>query len=138
MSAASGSLRVIRPAERSSDVSSGAMRREVAISGPMVGAAELWLGYVELLPGLVSAVHHHGEAESGIYLVSGRARFVGGEALDEVHDAEAGDFIWVPPFAVHVEINPSDTETARAVVARSKQENVVFNLETPEGWVPPP
>jgi uncharacterized RmlC-like cupin family protein len=113
------------------------MRREAAISGSTVGAARLWIGYVELPPGLVSAVHHHGEAESGIYLIAGRARFVAGEALDEVHDAEAGDFIWVPPFAVHLEINPSDTEVARAVVARSKQDNIVFNLETPEGWSPP-
>jgi uncharacterized RmlC-like cupin family protein len=113
------------------------MLREVAIARSTVGASILWMGYVELGPGLVSAVHHHGEAESGIYLISGSARFVCGDALDEVRDAEAGDFIWVPPFVRHVEINPSDTETTRAVVVRSMQDNIVFNLPTPEGWTPP-
>jgi uncharacterized RmlC-like cupin family protein len=132
-----GSLRVIKPADRRPDVASGSMLREVAISESTVGAAILWFGYVELGPGMVSAVHHHGEAESGIYLISGRARFVGGEALDEAHDAEAGDFIWVPPFLPHIEMNPSESETARAVVVRSRQENIVFNLPTPEGWSPP-
>jgi uncharacterized RmlC-like cupin family protein len=137
MTEGQASLRVIKPGDRSPDVASGSMRREVAISGPMVGASHLWVGYVELDPGMVSAVHHHGDAESGIYLISGRARFVCGEALGDVLDAEAGDFIWVPPKVVHVEINPSDAETTRAVVVRSLQENMVFNLPTPEGWSPP-
>jgi uncharacterized RmlC-like cupin family protein len=132
-----GALRVIKPGDRSPDVASGSMLREAAISGSTVGANRLWLGYVELPAGMVSAVHHHGEAESGIYLISGRARFVSGEALNEVHDAEAGDFIWVAPFAVHVEINPSEGEVARAIVARTMQGNNVFNLPTPEGWSPP-
>jgi uncharacterized RmlC-like cupin family protein len=133
-----GRLRVIKPGERTADASSGAMLREAAISGDTVGAGHLWIGYVELGPGMVSAVHHHGEAESGIYLISGRARFLGGDALGEVLEAEAGDFIWVPPFAVHVETNLSQTEPARAVVARSMQDNPVVNLPTPDGWSPPP
>jgi uncharacterized RmlC-like cupin family protein len=136
MTEARGSLRVIKPGDRQPDEASGSMLREVAISGP-IGAAHLWVGYVELGPGMVSSIHHHGEAESAIYLISGRARFVGGEALDDVLDAEAGDFIWVPPLVPHVEINPSDAETTRAVVVRSMQENIVFNLPTPEGWSPP-
>src|SRR5437899_9163863 len=123
-----GALRVISASDRCPDQASGAMLREAAIAQNTVGAEKIWLGYVELGPGLVSAVHHHGEAESGIYMISGRARFVCGKALDEVHDAEAGDFIWVPPFALHIEINPSDTEPARTVVARSMQEALVFNL----------
>jgi uncharacterized RmlC-like cupin family protein len=130
-------LRIVHPNDRQPDVASGAMLREAAISGPVVGAERLWVGYVELGPGLVSAVHHHGEAESGIYLISGRARFVSGEKLEDVHDAEPGDFIWVPPFAVHVEMNPSDTEPTIAIVARSLQDNLVFNLPTPGGWSPP-
>jgi uncharacterized RmlC-like cupin family protein len=129
---------VIKPGDRSPDVASGSMVREAAISGSMVGARGLWFGYVELPPGLVSAVHHHGEAETGIYIVSGRARFVCGEDLDEVLEAEAGDVIWVPPFAVHVEMNPSEDEPTVAVVARSTQEGTVVNLPTPEGWSPPP
>ena len=121
----SGSMRVIKPGDRRPDVASGSMLREVAIARATVGAAELWVGFVELGPGMVSDVHHHGEAESVIYLISGRARFVAGEGLNEALDAEAGDFIWVPPFLPHLEMNPSASETARAVVVRSRQENIV-------------
>jgi uncharacterized RmlC-like cupin family protein len=130
-------LRVIRPLDRTPDVASGAMRREAAISERLVGAKELWVGYVELDGGMVSAVHHHGEAESVIYMISGAARFLSGPSLDQVHDAGAGDFVWVPPHVVHVEMNASASEAVRMVVARSTQETLVFNVPPPGGWSPP-
>ena len=130
-------LRVLKPGDRIPDATSGAMLREAAISGATVGAGHLWIGYVELGPGMVSAVHHHGEAESAIYVVSGSARFFCGDSLEHALDAEPGDFVWVPPHVIHVEINPSQTEPARAVVARSMQDNPVVNLPTPGGWTPP-
>jgi uncharacterized RmlC-like cupin family protein len=130
-------FRVIHPSDRLPDAASGAMRREAAISRGTVGASRLWFGYVELGPGLVSAVHHHGESESGIFLVSGLARFYAGDRLEEVHDAGAGDFVWVPPNLVHVEMNRSATEPVRMVVVRSTQEAIVVNLPAPEGWTPP-
>jgi uncharacterized RmlC-like cupin family protein len=133
-----GELRVIPPAARMADVASGAMRREAAVSDTLVGAQHIWLGYVELGPGLVSAVHHHGEAESGIYIISGQARFYSGERLEKVTRAQAGDFVWVPPHLVHVEQNVSPTEPVRMVVARSTQANLTFNLPTPENWAPEP
>src|SRR3954447_1784879 len=102
-----GTLRVIRSAERCPDQASGAMLRESAIAQSTVGAEKIWLGYVELGAGLVSAVHHHGEAESGIYIISGDARFFTGPELTEAYDAHAGDFIWVPPHLIHVEMNTS-------------------------------
>ena len=76
-------LRVIRASERVPETASGAMLRESAIAQHTVGAQKIWLGYVELPPGCISAVHHHGEAESGIYIISGDARFYTGEALDQ-------------------------------------------------------
>ena len=129
-------LRVVRPSDRVQDVASGAMVREAAIADRVVGAQKIWVGYVELPPEMVSAVHHHGEAESGIYIISGRARFYAGAQLDEVHDAEAGDFVWVPPEVVHVEANRSDHDPVRMVVARSTQEAIVVNLPAPDGWTP--
>src|SRR5918911_2260027 len=131
-------LRVVRPGERLTDQASGAMLRESAIAGATVGAQKIWLGYVELGPGLVSAVHHHGEAESGIYIISGQARFYSGERLEKVTPAQAGDFVWVPPNLVNVEQNVSPTEPVRMVVARSTQANLTFNLPTPENWSPQP
>jgi uncharacterized RmlC-like cupin family protein len=124
-------FRVIRPADRMPDTASGAMRREAAVSNALVGAGALWFGYVELAPGAVSAVHHHGESESAIYVISGHARFWSGADLSESHDAEAGDFVWVPPHEVHVEANRSDTEPVRMAVARSTQEAIVVNLPDP-------
>lgn len=129
-------LRLIRPGDRKPDVASGSMIREAAIAQTTVGAQKIWVGYVELPPGMVSAVHHHGEAESGIYVISGRARFYAGAQLDEMRDAEAGDFVWVPPRLIHVEMNAVDDEPVRMVVARSTQETLVFNMPTPVGWSP--
>jgi len=130
-------LRVVSPSDRAADVASGAMRREAAVSKDLVGAERLWMGYVELDGGMISAVHHHGEAESVIYLISGEARFFSGPSLERGHVARAGDFIWVPPHVVHVEMNASATERIRMVVARSTQETLVFNVPAPEGWSPP-
>jgi uncharacterized RmlC-like cupin family protein len=127
-------FRVIRPSDRLPDTASGAMRREAAISDALVGAGALWFGYVELAPGAVSAVHHHGESESAIYVISGTARFWSGVDLSQSHDADAGDFVWVPPHEVHVEANRSDTEPVRMAVARSTQKAIVVNLPDPEGW----
>ena len=131
-----GTLRVVRAGDRCSELASGPMLRESAIAQNTVGAQKIWLGYVELGAGQISAVHHHGEAESGIYIISGHARFYSGEALDAPQDAHAGDFVWVPPHLVHVEQNASQTEPVRMVVARSSQEALTFNLPTPEGWQP--
>ena len=129
-------LRVIRPTERVPEPASGAMLREGGIAQVNVGASKIWLGYVELAPGCTSAVHHHGEAESGIYIISGQACFYTGPDLDQRREANAGDFVWVPPHVVHVEMNVSNTEPVRMVVARSTQAALTFNLPTPEGWRP--
>ena len=133
-SSTGSALRVISAAERVPDVASGAMRREAAVAQHTVGSEKIWLGYVELAPGCTSAVHHHGEAESGIYIIAGQARFFTGPDLEQAHDAAAGDFVWVPPQVVHVEHNRSQTEPVRMVVARSTQANLTFNLPTPDGW----
>ncbi len=132
-----GGLRVIRPSERVPDVSSGPMRRAAGVSQSLVGAEKIWFGYVELEAGATSAVHHHGDAESGIYVISGHARFLAGRGLQEAHEAGPGDFVWVPPHVVHVEMNAGDREPVRMVVARSTQDTLVFNVAAPAGWMPP-
>lgn len=126
------SLRVVSPPDRVADTASGAMWREAAVSADTTGAEELWMGYVELAPGMRSAHHHHGDSESAIYIISGEARFLTGDRLEEAHDAGAGDFVSVPPHLRHVEMNLSATEPVRMVVARSTQEAIVVNLPDPE------
>ena len=122
-------VKVVRPADRLPDVGSGAMAREAAISNRVTGAEKIWVGYVELPPGMRSAKHHHGEAESAIFVVSGRARFLAGPDGEVVLDAGPGDFVWVPPHEQHVEMNLSDTEPVTMVVSRSTQETLVFNVD---------
>lgn len=112
------------------------MRRQAAVAEHLVGARRIWAGYVELEPGASSAVHHHGDAESAIYIISGQARFFTGAGLEDVHEARTGDFVWVPPHEVHVEMNVSRRAPVRMVVARSTQEALVFNLPMPPGWTP--
>src|SRR5438105_323880 len=124
-------IRVIHAADRVDELASGSMRRQSAIAEGTVGAQKIWLGYVELPPGCTSAVHHHGEAESGLYMIEGHARFFFGDNLDRTVDAHPGDYVWVPPHIVHVEMNTSQTETIRMVAARSTQAALTFNLPTP-------
>ena len=127
---------MIRPEDRAPETASGPMLRQAAISTDLVGASKIWVGFVELGPGMRSAVHHHGEAESAIYIISGQARFLCGDQLEASYDAEPGDFVWVPPHVAHVEINRSDNEPLLTVVARSTQKAVVFNLPTPDPALP--
>jgi uncharacterized RmlC-like cupin family protein len=105
------------------------MTRAAAINRAMAGANKLWAGSVEIHPNAKTAPHHHGELESIIYVISGRARMRWGEKLEFVADAGPGDFIFVPPFVPHQEINGLRDEPLMCVVVRSDQEPVVVNLE---------
>ena len=118
------------------------MTRAAAINHARVGAEKLWAGTVHIHAGAKTGAHHHGDLESVIYVVKGRARMRWGDALEFVAEAGPGDFIYVPPFVPHQEINASSDETLECVLVRSGGEAVVVNLdnaavETPEGvaWV---
>jgi uncharacterized RmlC-like cupin family protein len=104
------------------------MTRAAAITHARTGANKLWAGSVEIHANAKTGPHHHGELESIIYIVSGRARMRWGERLEFVAEAGPGDFIFVPPYVPHQEINAAD-EPLTCVVVRSGQEPVVVNLE---------
>jgi uncharacterized RmlC-like cupin family protein len=107
------------------------MTRAAAINRAMAGANKLWAGAVNIDPSAKTAPHHHGPLESIIYIVAGRARMRWGERLEFVADAGPGDFIFVPPFVPHQEINANENEPLACVVVRSDQEPVVVNLDIP-------
>jgi uncharacterized RmlC-like cupin family protein len=67
-----------------------------------------------------------------IYVVAGRARMRWGERLEFTAEAGPGDFIYVPPYVPHQEINASADTPLSCVVVRSDQEPVVVNLELPD------
>ncbi len=120
------------------------MHREAAINYARVGAQKLWAGTVHIHPNAKTGAHHHGPLESVIYVVRGRARMRWGEQLEFTAEAGPGDFIYVPPFVPHQEINASATEELECVLVRSDGEAVVVKLdidpiEPPEDvpWVDP-
>ena len=113
------------------------MRRSEAISGKRNGSRKIWMGQNRVEPGLVSADHHHGEAETGIYVVSGHPVFVFLEDGEERRiETRPGDYVYVPPFVPHREENPSLDEAAVVVLARSTQEGIVVNLSSLRDHVP--
>lgn len=89
------------------------MHREAAISRAMVGAERIWAGTVAIEPNARTGPHHHGPLESVIFVVEGRARMRWGERLEYLAEAGPGDFIYVPPFVPHQEINALPNETLR-------------------------
>ena len=105
------------------------MNRAAAITHARTGANKLWAGKVTIHANAKTGAHHHGELESVIYVVSGRARMRWGEHLEYVADAGPGDFIYVPPFVPHQEINGNREEPLSCVIVRSGQDPVVVNLE---------
>ena len=127
------SLRLIRAADLSAATAQTAgMVRAAAISGDLVGAQSLWMGRTILPAGVSSGDHHHGESETGIYVVSGNPVFVCRDAAsgDLVRlETEPGDYVWVPPHVHHREENPAPGTDAVVVIARSTQEAIVVNVE---------
>lgn len=110
------------------------MLREAAITHARTGASQLWAGTVKVDPAAKTGPHHHGELETVLYIVRGRARMRWGDRLEYSEEAGPGDFIYVPPFVPHQEINAGADQICEAVVVRSGQEPVVVNLdiESPE------
>jgi uncharacterized RmlC-like cupin family protein len=120
------------------------MDRKAAINFARVGARKLWAGTVNISANAKTGAHHHGALESVIFVIRGKARMRWGEQLEFNAEAGPGDFIYVPPYVPHQEINASENELLECVLVRSDNEAVVINLdiepvEKPEQvlWVDP-
>jgi uncharacterized RmlC-like cupin family protein len=126
-------LALIKDADLSATTAQTAgMVRTAAISGDLVGASSLWMGRTTLPAGVNSGDHHHGDSETGIYVVSGHPVFVfrDPDSAELVRlEAKPGDYIWVPPHVRHREENPDQAE-AVVVIARSTQEAIVVNVDS--------
>jgi uncharacterized RmlC-like cupin family protein len=123
-------VRIVRAGELDPNTAqTPGMSRAAAITTARAGAEKLWAGTVVIEPGAKTGAHHHGPVESVIYVVVGRARMRWGERLEFVADAGPGDFIFVPPYVPHQEINALSEQPLSCVLVRSGQEPVVVNLE---------
>ena len=105
------------------------MNSAAAITYARTGAEKLWAGTVVIHPKAKTGAHHHGPVESVIYVVKGRARMRWGERLEFTAEAGPGDFIYVPPYVPHQEINASPDEILECVLVRSDGEAVAINLD---------
>jgi len=103
------------------------MLRAAAINSAR-GAQRIWAGTVVIHPNAKTGAHHHGPLESVIYVVRGIARMRWGDRLEFMAEADAGDFIFVPPYVPHQEINRSSSAPLECVLVRSDNESVVVNL----------
>ena len=121
-------VRVIGPDQRDPGTAqTPGLQRFAAVSAGITGSQRMWMGYAVLEPGGKTGVHHHGESETAIYVVSGNPRFV---FLDtgETVETSPGDYVHVPPFVPHREENPSPDVEAVVVIARSTEQAIVVNL----------
>lgn len=128
-------VKIVRAGELDANTPQTAgMTRAAAITHARTGASKLWAGTVVVQPDAKTGPHHHGELETVLYVVKGRARMRWGDHLEFSDEARAGDFIYVPPYVPHQEINASPDEPCECVVVRSGQEPIVVNLDmdTPE------
>ena len=105
------------------------MTRFEAISGTLCSSSRIWMGESRVASGVRSGNHHHGDSETGIFVVSGNPVFVFLDDGEERHiETQPGDYVYVPPFIAHREENPGPDE-AVVVLARSTQTAVVVNLD---------
>jgi uncharacterized RmlC-like cupin family protein len=131
----SAAIHIVSPAEFvSGTAQTPGSERRAAIAPALGIASAIWGGLFEVEPGARTGIHHHGEQETIAYVLSGICEVRWGARGEYVARATAGDFIHVPAFLLHMEINPSKLEPFRWVVVRSTAMPIVVNL--PDGTWP--
>jgi uncharacterized RmlC-like cupin family protein len=121
--------RVVKPLQFDDKTpQTGGMHRLAAVSHLLVGSEKLWAGVMMAEPNTSSSVHHHGPLETVVYVAEGKSTLRWGRRLEHETELEVGDFLFVPPFLPHQEINPSADRPALWIVVRSGPEAVVVDL----------
>jgi uncharacterized RmlC-like cupin family protein len=127
--------RVIKPLQLENNTpQTCGMRRLAAISRDLVGSESIWAGVMLAEPDTASSVHHHGPQETAVFVLSGHSTVRWGRKLEHEADLEAGDFLFIPAFMPHQEINPSMDKPTQWIVVRSGSEAIVVDLAlSPQG-----
>jgi uncharacterized RmlC-like cupin family protein len=122
-------VRIVRPTQfdRGTAQTPGSERRS-AIAADNGIATELWGGIFVVAPGAKTGIHHHGKQETIAYVLEGDSLVRWGEGGEHSATAHAGDFIHVPAWLPHMEINPSVDHRLVWVVVRSTAQPIVINL----------
>ncbi len=138
-------VRIVRPPEFDTNTpQTSGLTRAAAVDHARTGAQKIWAGTVEIHPDARTGVHHHGDLETILYILKGRARIRWGDRMQFFDEADPGDFVFIAPFVPHQEINADPDHPVEAIVIRSGQEPIVVNLdlESPEPpteyrWIDP-
>jgi uncharacterized RmlC-like cupin family protein len=122
-------IRVVHPNEFDSGTAqTQGSQRLAAIHAPAGIKSPMWGGIFVVQPGARTGIHHHGEQDTIVYVLEGAAYVRWGERGESNATVRAGDFLFVPAWLPHQEINPSKEEPFRWVVVRSTSEPIVVNL----------
>jgi uncharacterized RmlC-like cupin family protein len=122
-------IRIVSPAEFDEGTAQTPGSVRLAAVAPQLGIESvMWGGLFEVQPGARTGIHHHGEQQTIAYVLSGICEVRWGARGEYTARAKAGDFIHVPAFLPHMEINPSDSEPFHWVVVRSTSTPIVANL----------
>jgi uncharacterized RmlC-like cupin family protein len=115
----------VHPGDRHvADPTPGKVREEaIATDG-------LWSGFVRTEPGVASGWHHHGDHDTSVYVIEGNVRIEFGSGGLQSSDAGPGDFVHIPKYVVHREVNPGAT-ASREIVSRSGTGPLTINVEGP-------
>ena len=125
---ATAECRVIHPDELEVELSSGSMTRLAGVSQSLVGSTGIHLAIATIPPGCASSPHWHVNCESAIYVLKGHGRFITGKDLATSLPIGPGDFIYVPPDAIHQPVNDSLSEPMQLIVARNAPVEIVVEL----------
>ena len=123
------SIRVVGPDQfDSATAQTPGSRRLAAIHSGVGIKSPIWGGMFRVEPGARTGIHHHGEQDTIVYVLSGSSYIRWGERGEFNATAQAGDFLHVPAWLPHQEINPSNELPFQWVVVRSTSEPIVVNL----------
>ena len=122
-------ISVVHPAGLSIETqqTSGSLRMS-AIAAMQGIVSSLWAGIFVVEPSAKTGIHHHGEQDTVVFVLEGEAVVRWGDFGEHSAVVGAGDFLHVPGWLPHQELNPSKEHQFRWVVVRSTAEPIVVNL----------
>ncbi len=104
----------------------------VGISAESAGAQAIHMQLVTISTSGRAHAHKHAAHETAIYALTGETKVWHGERLEHHSTVKPGDFFYIPADVPHLPYNPSTTEAAVVVIARTdpnEQESVVLMPE---------
>jgi uncharacterized RmlC-like cupin family protein len=122
-------VQIIGPARFDPSTAQTPGSERLAAVAPQLGfESAMWAGLFEVEPGARTGIHHHGGQQTIAYVLSGICEVRWGARGENAARGAVGDFIHVPAFLPHMEINLSNSEPFRWVVVRSTPNPIVVNL----------